>query len=451
LTSTADITITKWADVNTAEIGQVVTYTYQVTNSGNITLTNITANDDKLGPVLFTPDTLTPTQAASASLTYTIHVDDLPGPLTNTVTVTGTSSVDPGIQASASASESVDVTSTAELTITKWADVNTAEVGQVVTYTYQVTNSGNITLTNITAYDNKLGVIPFQLSSLDPKQGTVTTLTYTVQITDLPGPLINIGMVAGTAVIQPWQVASATTQETIYLSNEPSISVTKSANVKTVEVGQTITYTYQTTNSGNALLTTISGNDDRLGPISFSPNILEPTQSAIGILTYTVQPTDLPGPLTNTVTVSGITTSEPITSVSASAAETVNLTSTPALGVTKQANVNTAQVGQTITYTYRVTNTGNITLTAITANDDMLGPVPFTPDTLAPTHGTSARLTYTIQLTDLPGHLTNTVTVSGTAAVGLPTLITARATEAVTLQDGQDSPNLGVYLPLILK
>jgi uncharacterized repeat protein (TIGR01451 family) len=317
----------------------------------------------------------------------------------------------------------VDLTSTAELTITKWADVNTAEIGQVVTYTYQVTNSGNITLTNITAYDNKLGVIPFQLSSLDPKQGTVTTLTYTVQITDLPGPLINIGMVAGTAVIQPWQVASATTQETIYLSNEPSISVTKSANVKTVEVGQTITYTYQTTNSGNALLTTISGNDDRLGPISFSPNILEPTQSAIGILTYTVQPTDLPGPLTNTVTVSGITTSEPITSVSASAAETVNLTSTPALGVTKQANVNTAQVGQTITYTYRVTNTGNITLTAITANDDMLGPVPFTPDTLAPTHGTSARLTYTIQLTDLPGHLTNTVTVSGTAAVYLPLIL----------------------------
>jgi uncharacterized repeat protein (TIGR01451 family) len=278
-----------------------------------------------------------------------------------------------------------------------------------------------------------------------------TTLTYTVQITDLPGPLINIGVVTGTAAIQPWQVASATTQETINLSNEPSITVTKSANVNTIEVGEIVTYTYQTTNSGNALLTNISGTDDRLGPISFSSNILEPTQSAIGILTYTIQPTDLPGPLTNTVTVSGTTTSEPITSVSASVAETVNLTSTPALGVTKRANVNTAQVGQTITYTYRVTNTGNITLTAITANDDILGSVPFTPDTLAPTQGISAWLTYTIQLTDLPGPLTNTVTVSGAAAVGLPILITAGATEAVTLQDSQDSPNFDVYLPLILK
>jgi hypothetical protein len=175
-------------------------------------LTNIIAYDNILGSVTFLLSSLDPKQSMTTALTYTVQVDDLPGPLTNTVVVTGTSALDPGTQASASASESVDLTSTAELTITKWADVNTAEIDQVV---YQVTNTGNITLTNITGNDDKLGPVLFTPNTLTPTQAASASLTYTIHVDDLPGPLTNMVTVTGTSSVDPGTQASASASESV--------------------------------------------------------------------------------------------------------------------------------------------------------------------------------------------------------------------------------------------
>ncbi|UCC89318.1 MAG: hypothetical protein JSV81_08415, partial [Anaerolineales bacterium] len=163
---------------------------------------------------------------------------------------------------------------------------------------------------------------------------------------------------------------------------------------------------------------------------------------------YTVLAADLPGPLTNTLTVTGANALDPGTQATASATESVDLTTTAEMTVTKRADVNTAQVGQVVTYTYQVTNTGNITLTDISANDDKLGPVLFTSSTLRPTQAASAWLTYTIQVKDLPGPLINTAIVSSTVGAESRFLITTWVTETVSLQGGS---NFDVYLPLILK
>jgi hypothetical protein len=161
-----------------------------------------------------------------------------------------------------------------------------------------------------------------------------------------------------------------------------------------------------------------------------------------------VQVDDLPGPLTNTVTVSGTTAVGPVSAISATATVTVNLSSTPAITIVKRANVTTTEVGQTIIYTYRVTNSGTITLTGITGSDDKLGPVTFSPDILAPNQDVGGVLTYTVQVSDLPGPLTNTVTASGTTAVGPVSAISATATVTVNLQT---ETSAGLYLPIILK
>ncbi len=85
----------------------------------------------------------------------------------------------------------------------------------------------------------------------------------------------------------------------------PSISLTKEASVTEATVGTQITYSYTVTNTGDVTLTGVTLTDDKLGVIALSKTILAPGESASGILTYTVQESDLPDPLQNTATVTG--------------------------------------------------------------------------------------------------------------------------------------------------
>lgn len=106
---------------------------------------------------------------------------------------------------------------------------------------------------------------------------------------------------------------------------------------------------------------------------------------------------------------------------------------TPSLTLHKQVNVSLAEVGQQITYTYRLTNSGDITLTGLTAQDNLLGPVPLTTTTLAPNASLDARLSYTPTAADLSSALVNTITITGLAAGHPPVIVTA--TTIVTVQD----------------
>jgi hypothetical protein len=120
----------------------------------------------------------------------------------------------------------------------------------------------------------------------------------------------------------------------------------------------------------------------------------------------------------------------------------------PALIVAKTANVATAQVGQTITYTYRVTNTGNVTLTNVSASDDKLGQVPISQTILGPNQSTIGTLSYTVAEADLPGPLINTVAGTGTWSGGV---ITATTNASIILLPIGGTQNSEVYLPLIIK
>src|SRR5690606_20144609 len=105
----------------------------------------------------------------------------------------------------------------------------------------------------------------------------------------------------------------------------------------------------------------------------------------------------------------------------------------PALTVSKVASVDSARVGDTITYTYRITNTGGLTFTTITAIDDKLGEITLDRNSLGLGEVATGEASYTVQLTDLPGPLVNTVTVNGVSV--LNDAIAASATARVGLVD----------------
>jgi cytochrome c peroxidase len=116
------------------------------------------------------------------------------------------------------------------------------------------------------------------------------------------------------------------------------------------------------------------------------------------------------------------------------------------LSIHKTADVARARVGQTITYTYQVSNTGGLPLASVHASDDRLGAVALDRTTLAPGETTGGMLTYTVADADLPGPLVNSVTVSATVSDTFPVqVVTATAEAAVQLSE------LAIYLPTVHK
>ncbi len=180
------ITVTKVADdVTDVIVGQTVTYTYTVENTGNVTLSNVflTESHDGTGPApvpagltLSTDiaplldstdgggneiwDTLAPNDIVTWQSTYVVTQADLDAngggdnDLDNTVTATASSfgNVD---DITGNVSEEVDLVDVnASISISKVADDDTdVTLGQLITYTYTVTNDGNVAVDNITLSD----------------------------------------------------------------------------------------------------------------------------------------------------------------------------------------------------------------------------------------------------------------------------------------------------------
>jgi uncharacterized repeat protein (TIGR01451 family) len=92
----------------------------------------------------------------------------------------------------------------------------------------------------------------------------------------------------------------------------------------------------------------------------------------------------------------------------------------PALTVVKKANTSTAAPGQKITYSFDVTNTGNVTIHGVAIDDTAftgtgtLSPVTCPVTTLAPGQSTTCTATYIVTDADMDaGMVTNTATATG--------------------------------------
>jgi len=95
----------------------------------------------------------------------------------------------------------------AALTILKSVSPTTyASVGQTITYTYKVTNNGNVNiLAPITVTDDKLGTVPIQRSgTLSPSSSVTGTATYKITDADInTGYVTNLAYATGSSNNQP--------------------------------------------------------------------------------------------------------------------------------------------------------------------------------------------------------------------------------------------------------
>jgi len=137
------------------------------------------------------------------------------------------------------------------------------------------------------------------------------------------------------------------------------------------------------------------------------------------------------GGASNTGTVVGTPPSG--SNVAAPASLTIHAVAAPAITVVKKASVTSfSGVGTPITYTYVVTNTGNVTLSAVHVTDPQpgLSLVACPPGSLAPGAHVTCVATYATLLSDvLAGKAVNTGTASGTPPTG--SAVTASSTVTV--------------------
>ncbi|WGH76596.1 gliding motility-associated C-terminal domain-containing protein [Tenacibaculum tangerinum] len=155
-----------------AQSGETITYSFEVINTGNVALNNISINDDLLGGIVCTIPTLNIGEVnTSCSATYSItQIDVDTGSVTNAAVVTATDSDNNTISDNsddpnnptdddpdADGDPDDPTVSTLQqqpaIEVTKTMEVSGVNVGDLITYTISVENTGNMTLDNLSLED----------------------------------------------------------------------------------------------------------------------------------------------------------------------------------------------------------------------------------------------------------------------------------------------------------
>ena len=399
------LTVVKSASPTTyATVGQTIAYTYTVTNSGNVHIKGPINIIDSLinGPISIPNTDLGPGQNVIGTANYTITQADIDaGSVTNSAYANNNNTN------SNTAMLTVTAVQNPALTIVKSASPTTyATVGQTIAYTYTVTNSGNVHIKGpISIIDSLInGSILIPNTDLGPGQNVIGTANYTITQAD-----IDAGSVTNSAYANNNNTNSNTAMLTVTAVQNPALTIVKSASSTTyATVGQTIAYTYTVTNSGNVHIKgPISIIDSLINGSILIPNTdLGPGQNVIGTANYTITQADIDaGSVTNSAYANNNNTN------SNTAMLTVTAVQNPALTIAKSASPTTyATVGQTIAYTYTVTNSGNVHIKGpISIIDSLINGSILIPNTdLGPGQNVIGTANYTITQADIDaGSVTN--------------------------------------------
>ena len=391
-------------DGNGRDAGDTITYTFIVTNTGNVTLGAVGVSDAKIGTVTCPATSLT----AGASMTctaaaYTLTQADVDAGAVNNTAFAGGSSPT-GTAVSASDSTSTAIASGPNLTLTKTAspvndlDVNGHDVGDQVTYTFVVKNTGNVTLSAIALSDPLLGTVSCPRTSLAPGASmTCTAPVYALTQTDVDaGVRTNTATATATPPSGPAITRRATADVTLSQSTGLTIDKTASAildvDVNGQDAGDRITYGFVVTNTGNVTLTGLAVSDPKLGTVTCPRATLLPGASmTCTSINYTLTQADVDaGTFDNYARVDATPPNAAGGAFFADDSTSNAISRMPALELTKTAGAitdvdgNGQDAGDTITYSFAIKNTGNVTLDPVTVSDPTAGTVTCPAGPLAP-------------------------------------------------------------------
>ncbi|MBW1298793.1 DUF7507 domain-containing protein [Aquimarina litoralis] len=363
-----------------------------------------------------------------------------------------------------------DLIADPSLSVIKTVRVPGSVLNDVIEYDIVVTNTGNVTLTDIEITDANAdagSIVGSPIASLDPGESVTVTANQTITQADIDAGFIeNSATATGDSPLGgPDDVTDVSDagDETVETPNgdgttdgvtdndptvtdliaDPSLSVIKTVRVPGSVLNNVIEYDIVVTNTGNVTLTDIEITDANAdaGSIVGSPIAsLDPGESVTVTANQTITQADIDaGFIENSATATGDSPQggpDDVTDVSDAGDESVetpngdgttdgvtdndptvtDLVADPELTLVKTGVVNGSNAGDTITYTFTVTNTGNVTVDNIFIDDILTGStnLAVTPSTLAPGEQGTAQATYVLTQADINnGEVINSATVLG--------------------------------------
>ena len=211
------------------------------------------------GPVTCPGTTLAPGESVTCTAAYTVTQADVDhGSVNDTATASGTLLSGPTVT-SPPACAPVLVAQAPALSVAKSAAPATVHApGDVISYQFLVTNTGNDTLTSVAVTDVQAapagaldGPVTCPGTTLAPGASLTCTASYTVTQADIDhGSVDDTATASGTPPSGP-AVSSPPSRASVRVAQAPAIRVVKSASPATAWAGGVIRYRFTVTNAGN--------------------------------------------------------------------------------------------------------------------------------------------------------------------------------------------------------
>jgi uncharacterized repeat protein (TIGR01451 family) len=420
------LALTTEADKTTfSAVGEVITYTYALTNTGGVAL-DVSVFGVKLGDVTCEPERLEPGESAFCGGDYITTLDDLRArAVTDRSQGFGTYG---GSEEVASNEYILVITYEAPhagMALEMEADGPTLNPsGEIITYTYTLTNTGGVALDDLSVTDTWVEDVFCGTVHVEPG-GSVTCVgaKFITQDDRDNGEVIATAVGHGTYLFGSEEVRSNAASLRIPVATEaPALTLTMNADRATFSrVDEAITVTFELTNTGGVALDVVNVFDDKLGDgFCDTPAPLEPGGSFLCTGTYLVTQADLiEGSVTSNafgIATYGESGKQGVTSNDASWTVDAGDAEPPALTLTMGADVATfSAVGDEIELSYRLTNTGGVALDSVLVSDSKVGAVVCTPGPLGPDGVVDCTASYSITQADLDaGRLSNVAVGTGT-------------------------------------
>ena len=432
--------------------GQNITWTVTVTNSGTADASNVVVTDTLPAGFTFvssSPGAPTCTEVAGVVTCTIASVPKGGGQVSISIEATAPTTCGPftntAVSGNLNASASGNVTncpgpnpSNPALAIVKTAAGSVVQPGGLISFTITVSSTGNVAASDVLMNDT-LPTIPGVTWSITGGSGagscTIAGNVLSCNYGSVPAGS-SLSVVVSTTPTTTASCGAYTNTATADASNTAPVSASASTRVEcptgaggiditktgpaTAKVGDTVTYNFGVVlASGSPSLTGVSVTDPICDPGTLAgptgddgDNVLEGGETWGFSCTHVVTGGD-PDPLPNTATVCA--TAPGGGTVCDSDNHEVDITH-PAIEVVKAADPTSGTAGTVITYSYTVTNSGDVPLFDVTVDDDVLGPICDIA-VLQPQSTEECTGTYTIPAGS-PSEITNIVIAGGTDPAG---------------------------------